>query len=81
MPLRFSLFVPAMPVLVAIGYRATFRLIAVVDLPATSPASQDPAGLLEGSGKVHRHLKIRQPADLDRPDLRDLMTAALNQAS
>jgi hypothetical protein len=41
----------------------------------------DPAGLLEGSGKVHRHLKLREPADLDRPALRDLMTAALDRAS
>jgi hypothetical protein len=41
----------------------------------------DPAGLLEGSGKVHRHLKLRQPADLDRPELRELMAAALNRRS
>jgi hypothetical protein len=41
----------------------------------------DPAGLLEGSGKVHRHLKLREPADLDRPELRDLMTAALASAA
>jgi len=41
----------------------------------------DPAGLLEGTGKVHRHLKLRQPADLDRPELRDLMAAALARAS
>jgi hypothetical protein len=41
----------------------------------------DPAGLLEGTGKVHRHLKLRQPADLDRPELRDLMSAALGRSS
>jgi hypothetical protein len=40
----------------------------------------DPAGLLEGTGKVHRHVKLREPADLDRPELRDLMAAALNRA-
>jgi hypothetical protein len=40
----------------------------------------DPAGLLEGTGKVHRHLKLREPAGLDRPELRDLMEAALNRA-
>jgi hypothetical protein len=40
----------------------------------------DPAGLLEGAGKVHRHVKLRTPADLDRPELLDLMAAALNRA-
>jgi Domain of unknown function (DU1801) len=38
----------------------------------------DPAGLMEGAGKVHRHVKIRQPGDLERPELRELMIAALN---
>lgn len=37
----------------------------------------DPAGLLEGSGKVHRHVKLRQPADLERPELHALLTEAL----
>jgi hypothetical protein len=37
----------------------------------------DPAGLLEGSGRVHRHVKLRRPADLDRAELRDLMARAL----
>lgn len=37
----------------------------------------DPAGLMEGTGKVHRHVKVRHPADLERPELRDLMVAAL----
>ena len=37
----------------------------------------DPSGLMEGTGKVHRHVKLRQPQDLDRPELRQLMTAAM----
>jgi hypothetical protein len=37
----------------------------------------DPAGLMEGSGKVHRHVKIRSAADLARPELRDLLLARL----
>jgi Domain of unknown function (DU1801) len=42
----------------------------------------DPADLLEGTGKVHRHVKLRQASDLVRPQLRDLMFAALaRQAS
>jgi hypothetical protein len=34
---------------------------------------------MEGTGKVHRHVKIRHPGDLERPELRELMTAALKQ--
>jgi hypothetical protein len=37
----------------------------------------DPAGLMEGTGKVHRHVKIRQTGDLERPELRELMVAAM----
>ncbi|MGH3763171.1 DUF1801 domain-containing protein [Actinophytocola sp.] len=37
----------------------------------------DPAGLLTGSGKVHRHVKIQSEADLRRPELADLFAAAL----
>ena len=37
----------------------------------------DPAGLLEGTGKVHGHVKLRQGSDLDRPELRELMKAAV----
>ena len=38
------------------------------------------AGLLEGAGKVHRHHKLRTHADLERPELRALMAAALDRA-
>jgi len=37
----------------------------------------DPAGLMEGAGKVHRHVKIRSVADLERPELRALLLARL----
>ena len=37
----------------------------------------DPAGLMEGTGKLHRHVKIRTAEDLERPELRELMQAAL----
>jgi len=37
----------------------------------------DPAGLLEGAGRVHRHVKIRTDADLRRPELSELFAAAL----
>ena len=36
----------------------------------------DPEGLLEGTGKLLRHSKIRTPEDLARPALRRLLEAA-----
>jgi hypothetical protein len=39
----------------------------------------DPAGLMEGTGKVHRHVKIRQVSDLERQELRELMGVALER--
>jgi len=40
----------------------------------------DPHGLLRGEGKLIRHVRIAQPADLDVPSLHDLITAALARA-
>jgi len=37
----------------------------------------DPAGLLEGTGKLHRHVKIKSPSDLENPLLRKLAEAAV----
>jgi hypothetical protein len=37
----------------------------------------DPEGLLEGSGKTLRHVKLRSEEDLERPALRDLLAAAV----
>ena len=37
----------------------------------------DPAGLLRGAGKVHRHVQLRSAADLERPELKRLLAAAL----
>jgi hypothetical protein len=37
----------------------------------------DPAGLLSGTGKRARHVKIRQPGDVDRPEIRALLEAAV----
>ncbi len=41
-----------------------------VDLP-------DPTGLLEGTGKLHRHVKIKTAADIQDPALRALLLAAM----
>ena len=37
----------------------------------------DPAGLLSGTGKRARHVKIRQPGDADRPEVRALVEVAV----
>jgi len=50
----------------------TLGLYGGADLP-------DSAGLMEGTGKKHRHIKVRQPSDLERPELRELMTAVLQR--
>jgi hypothetical protein len=40
----------------------------------------DPHGLLEGTGKRLRHVKLRTPSDVDRPELRELMLDAVRRA-
>jgi hypothetical protein len=37
----------------------------------------DPAGLLEGTGKSLRHVKVRTMEDLRRPELKNLILAAV----
>jgi hypothetical protein len=37
----------------------------------------DPKKLMTGEGKVHRHVQLRAPADLERPGLKPLLKAAL----
>jgi hypothetical protein len=37
----------------------------------------DPTNLLEGTGKVHRHVKLKVRADVNNPALKDLLKAAL----
>lgn len=39
-------------------------------------ALQDPAGLLEGTGKYMRHVKVKPGLAIDRPSLEALVTAA-----
>lgn len=36
----------------------------------------DPSGVLEGTGRSLRHVKIRTPQDIDREEIRALITAA-----
>jgi hypothetical protein len=37
----------------------------------------DPDGLLEGTGKLHRHIKFREPGDLKPSGVRQLLVAAV----
>jgi hypothetical protein len=37
----------------------------------------DPEGLLEGTGKLLRHVKIRRVEDVEKPGLRELIRAAV----
>lgn len=47
-------------------------LYRAVDLP-------DPAGLLVGTGKLHRHVKVRSVEDLGSPPLRALLEEAVTR--
>jgi hypothetical protein len=38
----------------------------------------DPRGLLEGTGKVHRYIAAKSAADLDRPGVTDLIAATFD---
>jgi hypothetical protein len=38
----------------------------------------DPARLMQGKGKVHRHVQLRTTADLNQPGLKPLINAALS---
>jgi hypothetical protein len=38
----------------------------------------DPDGLLQGTGKIHRHAKLKAEEDIDSPALRALLDAALD---
>ena len=50
---------------------------SLADLVAAYPAEvADPKHLLEGSGKVHRHVALRRVADLDRAGVKALLRAA-----
>jgi hypothetical protein len=41
---------------------------------------EDPKGILEGSGSRIRHIKIRKPEDLERPELRAYIRRARKKA-
>ena len=72
--------------LIAYGFDRTYRgLVCGIALQrgyvnlmfARGAELPDPAGLLTGTGKRARHIKIQQPADLATPALQALLGAAL----
>ena len=76
---------------VAIGYGPSDRVsegifhIAVyakgVNLGFNDGATMDdPLGILDGTGKRIRHIKIRTPDDLARPEIRDYLRRAVKTA-
>ena len=44
---------------------------------AGGAALSDPDGLMQGRGKVHRHVVLRTPEDVDAPELRTLLERAV----
>jgi hypothetical protein len=72
--------------LIAYGFDRTYRgLVCGIALQkmyvnlmfARGAELPDPAGLLTGTGKRARHVKIQQPDDLASPELRALLEAAV----
>lgn len=74
--------------LLGYGYTATYRDTICVVMPLKAAVNlglprgadlPDPAGLLEGSGKRARHVKLRTLDAVDRPELRELVLASAAQ--
>jgi hypothetical protein len=57
----------------AIGVHAGWVNLALAD----GAALPDPAGLLRGTGKRHRYVRIADPSDLEQPALVELVRAAV----
>ncbi len=64
--------------------RASEAILSIAGYPrwitlffAKGRTLQDPAGLLQGTGSIIRSLRLDSPADLDRPEIRALITQAI----
>jgi hypothetical protein len=71
--------------LLAYGWSATYKDTVCVIMPlkagvnlgfARGAELPDPEGLLTGTGKRARHVRLSTPADVERPALRALLEAA-----
>jgi hypothetical protein len=73
---------------IGFGYSAKYADTVCVIMPTNEGITlgigfgselPDPAKLMEGTGKVHRHVKLKSTADLKNPALKDLLVAALDR--
>jgi hypothetical protein len=71
---------------IGIGFGTAYKDMICAIMPAKAWATlgiargtqlPDPKKLLEGSGKVHRHVKVRSKSDLENPALSALLQAAI----
>ena len=66
------------------GYKGTVATLILsktgvkIGIPYGS-SLPDPTHLLAGEGKVHRHVAIKEPAELEAPALRALLKKALSE--
>src|SRR5678816_4121168 len=72
--------------LIAYGYGPGYKgMVATIILSKTGAKLgivrgaelPDPAGLLDGEGKVHRHIPFKTIPEVDRPEVRDMLEVAL----
>lgn len=64
--------------------RASEAIVSISVMPRwinlfflTGATLPDPEGLLQGDGNVMRHLRLREPADIDTPAVRELIAHAV----
>jgi hypothetical protein len=71
--------------IIGYGYDRTYKGMVCAIAPQTSSVNfmfskgnllPDPDGLLEGTGKLARHIKMRTLADLERPGVQTLLLSA-----
>ena len=71
--------------IIAYGYDRTYKGLVCAIAPQKTYVNlmfsrgadlADPAGLLEGTGKRARHIKVRKQENAERPELRALLLAA-----
>lgn len=72
--------------MLAYGFKATYKDMLCVIMPTQKyvnfgfprgASMPDPAGLLQGSGKRARHVKVTSLEDARQPELKELLQAAL----
>jgi hypothetical protein len=72
--------------LIAYGYSPKYADIVCIIMPTKAGVNlgiayamqlPDPQKILQGTGKLHRHVKLKQPSDLQAPAVKALLQAAL----